>query len=239
MNAGNNGFREGLRDGVPIFLGYLAVSFTFGIAASRAGLSIFHSVLMSATNLTSAGQFASLEIIAFSAPYWEMALTQAVINLRYCLMSCVISQKLDPGTVRTRRRLMIAYGITDEIFGISASGKGRLNPSYIFGAISAAAPGWILGTFLGALSGTLLPARALSALSIAIYGMFLAIIIPPARENKILLGIILVSGLFSFAFSAAPLLSAISPGFKIIIPAILISGVAAVLFPVKEAADEQ
>lgn len=230
-------FAAGVKDGIPICLGYLAVSFTFGIMAKNANLSVWEAVLISATNVTSAGQFAGLSLIVSGASYLEMAFTQLIINLRYCLMSCALSQKLSLDTPFFHR-FFIAYGVTDEIFGISASLKEKLHPFYSYGAISVAVPGWVLGTFLGIVSGNILPERVISALSVALYGMFIAIIIPPSRENKVLAGIVAISMVASLIFSIAPVLCQISSGFRIIILTILIAGAAAALFPVKEDSEE-
>ena len=221
MNQRIRQFRYGLKDGVPIGLGYLAVSFSFGIMARKAGVSTLAAVIMSLTNLTSAGQFAALGIIEAGAPFVEMAAAQLIINLRYCLMSCSLSQKLEKG-MPFLHRFMVSYGVTDEIFGVSVCREGSLSPFYTYGLICVAVP------------GDLLPARLLSALGVALYGMFLAVVIPPARESRILAGIILVSMGASFVFSVVPLLKDISSGFRIIILTVLIAGVAASLFPVKE-----
>lgn len=231
----NNGiqFKYGLKDGVPIGLGYLAVSFTFGIMARGAGLNTWQAVVMSFTNLTSAGQFAALGIIQTGAPFVEMAVAQLIINLRYCLMSCSLSQKLESG-LPFFHRFLISYGVTDEIFGVSVCRPGMLSPFYSYGLICVAVPGWTLGTLLGAVSGDLLPARLLSALSVALYGMFLAVVIPPAKGNKVLTAVILVSMVLSYLFTLTPVLNHISSGFKIIILTILVAGAAAFLFPVKE-----
>lgn len=183
-------FQKGLKDGIPIGLGYFAVSFTFGIMAIQAGLSALQAVLISLTNLTSAGQFAGIGIIAASGSLWEMALTQLVINLRYCLMSFSLSQKLEKG-VSNGHRLTVAFGVTDEIFGVSASQEGRISPWYNYGVMCVAIPGWTLGTLAGAVSGNLLPDFMVSALSVAIYGMFLAVIIPPAKKNRAVLGVVI------------------------------------------------
>lgn len=226
-------FRSGIKDGVPIGLGYLAVSFSFGIMAKSAGIPTLAAVVMSFTNLTSAGQFAALGIIAGGAPYMEMAVAQLIINLRYCLMSCSLSQKLHPD-MPFFHRFLIAYGVTDEIFGVSVCREGRLSPFYSYGLICVAVPGWTLGTLLGAVSGDLLPAKLLSALGVALYGMFLAVVIPPARTSRVLAGVVLVSMAASLLFSLIPVLSGISSGFKIIILTILIAGAAAALFPVQE-----
>ena len=188
MNQRIRQFRYGLKDGVPIGLGYLAVSFSFGIMARKAGVSTLAAVIMSLTNLTSAGQFAALGIIEAGAPFVEMAAAQLIINLRYCLMSCSLSQKLEKG-MPFLHRFMVSYGVTDEIFGVSVCREGSLSPFYTYGLICVAVPGWTFGTFLGAVSGDLLPARLLSALGVALYGMFLAVVIPPARESRILAGV--------------------------------------------------
>ncbi len=226
-------FTAGIKDGIPICLGYIAVSFTFGIMAGNAGLSVWESVLISATNLTSAGQFAGLSLIASAASYVEMAVTQLIINLRYCLMSCALSQKFD-SKVPFFHRLFVAYGVTDEIFGVSVSKSGKLSPFYSYGAISISAFGWIFGTLLGTVSGNILPVRIVSALSVALYGMFIAIIIPPSRDNKVVAGIVIISMLMSLFFTKAPVLCNISSGFRIIILTLLIAGAAAVLFPVTD-----
>lgn len=233
MNDNVHQFRSGLKDGVPIGLGYLAVSFTFGIMAKKAEISTLAAVVMSLTNLTSAGQFAALGVIQNGAPFLEMAAVQLIINLRYCLMSCSLSQKLD-AKMPFFHRFLISYGVTDEVFGVSACREGTLSPFYAYGLIGAAVPGWTLGTLLGAVSGDLLPARLLSALSVALYGMFLAIVIPPARESRILAGVVLVSMAASFLFSRIPMLSGVSSGFRVIILTVVIAGAAACLFPAEE-----
>lgn len=231
-------WKNGVQDGIPIALGYFAVSFTFGIVAKKAGLTPFQAVFMSGTNLTSAGQFGALALIGASAPYLEMALTQLIINLRYCLMSCSLSQKLETAA-GWPHRFLVAFGITDEIFGVSVCRAGKLNPYYNYGLMSVSIPGWMLGTFCGVVSGGILPARIISALSIALYGMFIAVIVPPAKGSKLLTGIIVLSMLLSLLFAQLPILREISQGFKIIILTVLIAGVAALLFPVKEAAHER
>ena len=230
-------FKHGIADGIPIALGYLAVSFTFGIMAKNAGLSVFQAVLISFTNLTSAGQFAALGIIGASASYLEMAFTQLVINLRYCLMSCSLSQKIHPDTPFFHRFLM-AYGNTDEVFGICSAQKGKLDPFYVYGAFCMVVPGWTLGTLFGVISGNILPARVLSALGVALYGMFIAIIIPPAKHSRVIAGIIVVSMIGSLIFSLVPFLAQISSGFRIIILTLIIAGIAAILFPVQPESED-
>ena len=226
-------FSSGLKDGMPICFGYFAVSFAFGIQAAGIGLSVFEASVLSALNVTSAGQFAALAIIASGASLIELAFTQLIINLRYFLMSCALSQKLSP-SLPLGHRLGIAYGMTDEIFAVSVSQREPLSPFYSYGLICVAVPGWTLGTLLGAVSGELLPARLLSALNVALYGMFLAVVIPPAKTSRILTGVILASMALSLVFAHVPLLAGLSSGFKIILLTILIAGAAAILFPVKE-----
>ena len=229
---------KGIRDGIPIALGYIAVAFTLGIAAKNAGLTALQSTVMSITNITSAGEFAALGLIASGATLLEMAATQLIINLRYCIMSCALSQRLDP-KASFWHRLLIAFGITDEIFGLSICAEQNLTPFYIYGVMSIAIPGWALGTCLGTLSGNLLPAGLLRAMSIAIYGMFIAIIVPPCKKNRILAVLITVSMAASAGFTFLPGPARLSPGFRIIILTIVISGIAAVLFPIKENSGEE
>ncbi len=233
MNTRREHLKSGITDGIPICLGYFAVSFTFGIMALKFGLSPLQSIVMSLTNLTSAGQFAGLSIITAGAPFTEMAVAQLVINLRYCLMSCSLSQKLDKSTP-FYHRLLIGYGITDEIFGVSVCRSGLLNPWYCYGLFLLAVPSWTLGTAAGAFFGRLLPERALSALGVALYGMFLAIIIPPAKRNKILAGVTAVSMALSLLFFLIPALQNISSGLRLIILTVVIAGAAAALFPVTD-----
>ena len=231
-------FLSGMRDGTPIALGYLAVSFTLGIACRNIGMSAFDATVMSLTNLTSAGEFAALSIIVAGAGYWEMALSQFVINLRYMLMSASLSQKLAPDTP-LYHRLLVGYGVTDEIFGISINVPGRLDPFYTYGAVSIASPAWALGTCLGVVLGNVLPERIVVALSVALYGMFIAIIVPPARKDKTLALLVLVSMAASWAFPLVPFLAGISGGMKIILLTVVISLIAALLFPLPAEQQEQ
>ncbi len=227
-------FKNGFKNGIPIFLGYFAVSFTFGIAAHESGLSSFQAILISATNLTSAGQFAALGVIAGMSSYIEMALTQLVINLRYCLMSSSLTQRFAPD-MKSYHRYIIAFGVTDENFGVaSAYPHENVPPAYCYGIMAASIPGWVLGTAFGAVMGDVLPASILSALGVALYGMFIAIIVPPTRANKTLLGIVGVSMLASLGFAVAPILKEISDGFRVIILTIIIASLAAYFFPIKE-----
>ena len=229
----NESFKKGIKDGIPIGLGYLAVSFTFGMMSVSSGLSIWQAVLISLTNLTSAGQFAGLDIIVAGGSYWEMALTQLVINLRYCLMSFSLSQKMRRDEPWAHGYL-VAFGITDEIFGVSASQEGKVSAFYNYGAMCMAIPGWTLGTLLGAISGSLLPDFIMSALGVAIYGMFLAVIIPPAKKNKAVLLVVVAAMAVSTLFAVVPGLNKVSSGFVIIITTLVTAGGAAYLCPVKE-----
>ena len=226
-------FRRGLKDGLPIALGYLAVSFSLGIAAKNAGMTAWQTTLMSLTNNTSAGEFAALSVIGAGAPYLEMAVTQLIINLRYLLMSAALSQKLDPG-LPLIHRLLVGFEVTDEVFGVSIAVDGRLNPYYTYGMMCMAIPGWALGSCLGVVMGNALPARILSELSLALYAMFLAIIVPPARKSRVLAGVILVAMAASLACSVLPVLRGISSGMRIIILTVVIAGAAAYFFPIKE-----
>lgn len=191
------------------------------------------ATLLSLLNLTSAGQVAGLNLIIAGSSYLEMALTQLTINLRYCLMSFSISQKLERGVPQFHRYL-VAFGITDEIFGVTASQAGRVSPWYSYGAMSMAIPGWTVGTMLGAVSGSLLPGFVTSALGIALYGMFLAVIIPAAKKNRAVLWVVLGSMALSTLFQTIPFLKKVSTGFMIIIVTVAAAGTAAVFCPVKE-----
>ena len=227
-------YKKGLKDGIPIALGYFAVSFTLGIAAKKAGLEPWQAAIMSFAMLASAGEFAVITIIASGSGYLQMFLTTLIVNLRYLLMSCSLSQKLAPDE-KLYHRFLISYSVTDEIFGIASNVEGRLNPFYNYGATTIASPAWTIGTFLGAAVGAILPGWAESAFSVALYGMFLAVIIPAAKKNKVIALIVLISIAASFAFSKIPFLSGISEGMKIIILTLVIAALAALIFPIKEA----
>jgi len=226
-------WKQGFKDGIPICLGYFAVSVTFGLQCGIGGLSIFQATLLSFTNLTSAGQFGGLELIIAQASYAEMAFTQLILNLRYLLMSTSLSQKLD-SQASIVQRMIVSHGITDEIFGVSMLTKGKLSPYYSYGVMSCAIPGWVFGTFVGIAIGNVLPLNILNALSMAIYGMFLAVIIPPAKKNKVILLVVVLSMILSGLFEILPILNQISSGFKIIIVTLIIASLAAYFFPVKE-----
>ena len=233
MDSNQVCFRRGMRDGMPIALGYFAVAFTLGIAAKNAGFSAVQAMVESLTNNASAGEYAVFSLAAAGAGYWEVAVMTLVANARYLLMSCSLSQKLSPDTP-LYHRMLIAFDVTDEIFGISIAFPGRLNPWYTYGAVAVAIPGWGLGTLLGVIVGNVLPLRLVSALSVGLYGMFLAIIVPPARKDRVVLGLVLLSFAASLAAARWSLLAGISSGIKTIILTVVISLTAAMLFPVEE-----
>ncbi len=227
---------RGLRDGLPIGIGYFAVSFALGISAVSNGINAVEAGLMSILNLTSAGEAAAIAMLGMGTTYVELAFTQFVINLRYLLMSCALSQKIAPET-SVLHRLLIGYGVTDEIFGISSSVEGRLSPFYSYGAILVAAPCWALGTVAGALVGNVMPASVVGALGVALYAMFLAIILPPARKSRVLAALIGVSIATSLALSALAHYLAwtwLTEGVRIILLTVSISLVFAILFPIPE-----
>ncbi len=226
-------WKEGMRDGLPIALAYFAVAFAFGISAVGSGLLSHQATLMSFTNLTSAGQLAALGVIAASGSYLEMALTQLVINMRYLLMSCSLSQKIEPGAPFFHR-YFVAAGVTDEIFAITSCRPGKFHPCYVYGAMSVTIPGWGLGTLCGSLSGTFMSAGLMSAFGIAIYGMFLAIIIPPTKKDHVVFKVVLLGMVLGSAFRFLPVLEKLSPGFSIIIITVVVAGLAAWLFPIAE-----
>ncbi len=228
-----NKLARGMKDAIPICAGYLAVGFTFGMAAASQGIGAGGAALISITNLTSAGQFAGLTVIAAAAPYFEMALTQLVINLRYALMALSLSQKLEPGTGRLQR-CIIAFGITDEAFALVSTQEGKVSKYYIYGVMSVCIASWTSGTFFGAAASSALPPAVSSALGIAIYGMFLAIIIPPAKKEKSIAIVILIAIVLSSALYFLPGLKEISPGFAIIICTVLASSIGAIIHPIRE-----
>ena len=233
MKENSKWYKKGIKDGIPIALGYFAVAFTLGIVAKKAGLTAFQALLAAGLTNASAGGYAAFSIIAAGGGYVEMAITQLIVNARYLLMSCALSQKLSPET-STLKRAILAFDVTDEVFGISVSVQGTLNPFYNYGAMSVAIPGWALGTFFGVVMGNILPPSVVSALSVGLYGMFLAIIIPPARKNKVIAALVIISMALSFFFAKMSVFAAISEGMRVIILTVAISLAAAILFPVKD-----
>ena len=225
--------KKGLRDGIPISLGYFAVSFAFGILAVDSGCTVLEAVLISFTNLTSAGQFAGLTVIAQAGTLLEMAVTQLVINSRYMLMSIAMSQKVD-ADFHGIWRWLLGYGITDEIFAAAIQTDGTIKRSYFGSLIILPVIGWTAGTFLGAFLGNILPVMLTNALGVALYGMFIAVVVPKAREDFHVLFAVLIAVAISMALKYIPVFSFISGGFGIIICAVAASAVGALVFPVKE-----
>ena len=226
-------YARGLKAGVPIGLGYLAVAFTLGIAAKNAGLTAFQATLTSFLINASAGEFVGFTLIGAGASYLEVAIMELVANARYLLMSFSLSQKLSPKT-GIGHRMLIGWYVTDEVFGVSISAPGYLTPFNTYGAISLACPGWAIGTCLGVIVGNILPASLVSALSVGLYGMFIAIFVPPSKTSKVIGGLVLVSMALSFAFNRIPVFDGISSGVKTIILTVAISAAAALLFPIRE-----
>lgn len=224
---------KGVRDGIPIALGYFAVSFSLGIAARSAGFTAFQALLMSLFNNASAGEFAAFTLIGAGAGYLEVALMTLVTNARYLLMSCALSQKLAP-SVPIRSRMLIGFDVTDEIFGVSIAYPGKLNPVYTYGVMLLALPGWALGTYFGVMLGNILPLRLVSALSVALYGMFIAVFMPPARKEKVIGALVVISMLLSWVFATVDFFSFMSEGARVIFLTVAISAAAALLFPVKD-----
>ena len=225
-------FRRGLRDGIPICMGYFAVSFALGITARGIGMNALQAGLMSMGMVASAGEFAAIVLIQSGAGVIEMITTCIVVNLRYFLMSCSLSQKLSPD-LPFYHRFMLPYCITDEIFGLSSAVQGWLDPTYSYGMTIISVAGWTTGTVLGVLLGNIMPGWAVNALSVSLYGMFLAIIIPPARKDSFIAGLVVISMAASGLFSVLPLLSGITSGFKVIILTLLIAGAAAFIHPIE------
>ena len=224
--------KRGLHDGIPIALAYLSVGFTFGIMASADGLSPLQAAAISLANVTSAGQFAGLSIMAAGSSLFEMALTQFIINLRYTLMSISLSQKADK-SIRTIDRMLISFVVTDEVFA-TASSQEEINRSYMYGLILLPYLGWSGGTLLGAAAGDVLPAAVCSALGIAIYGMFIALIIPPSKHHASIAGVVAAAVALSCLFHYVPALTKVSGGFVIIICAIAASAAGAFFAPLPE-----
>ncbi len=228
-----NEYRSGLKDGVAIGLGYLSVSFAFGVAAVKAGIPLWAAVLISMTNLTSAGQLAGISVIAACGSMLETALTQLVINLRYALMSLSLSQKLDP-SVTDGQRYLIAFGNTDEIFAVSSGRERPVTTRYFLGLMTLPWICWAAGTFLGAAANRILPRDVLSALGIAIYGMLIAIVLPAARKDRAVAMVVLTAAVLSCGFRWLPFLRGVSSGFAIILCGIAAAVLGALLHPVEE-----
>ena len=226
-------FFNGFRDGIPIGLGYFVVSFSLGIIAKKSGVTFYQGFIASFFNHASAGEYALFTAIGTLASYVEVALVTFIANARYLLLSSALSQKFDPQT-GFLHRLCSGFVITDEIFGISIAQKGFVNPFYMYGAFICAATLWSLGTACGILAGNILPLRAVSALSVALYGMFIAIIVPPAKKNPVIAACVIISFASSWAMGMIPHLKEISSGNRVIILTVIIATAAAIIRPVKE-----
>lgn len=234
-------FLKGIKDGIPIGLGYLSVSFAFGIFGVESGLTIWQTLLISMLNVTSAGQLAGVPIITGGGTLIEMAVSQLVINARYALMSVSLSQKLSK-SVSLADRFLISFVNTDEVFAVASGKKGLVGKSYLYGLITTPYFGWSLGTLIGAAAGNILPASVISALGIAIYGMFVAIVMPVVKENNKTLTCVITAIMLSCLFYYIPYLKQIPSGFTIIICAVLASGLFALIAPIEveeETDDEQ
>ena len=236
LSSNRVALRNGMRDGIPIALGYFAVAFSLGIAAQNAGLSAFQGFLTSALCNASAGEYIGFTMIAAGASCIELALATLVTNARYLLMSCAMSQRMDPD-MPFWHRLVLANYVTDEIFGISISRRGYINPFYNYGAILLAAPAWASGTALGIVLGNLMPLRLVSAFSVALYGMFLAVFMPASRKDRVIAGLVALSFAASFAAGHLPLLRELSSGTRTILLTVALSALAAWKFPRAEEAD--
>ena len=229
-------FTKGIRDGIPIALGYFSVSIAFGLMAVKAGCTWVEAMLISLTNLTSAGQFAGVTVLAHMGTYIEMALTQLVINSRYALMGISLSQKVN-ARFKGLWRVILGFAITDEIFAVAIGQEGEISRRYFAGLAIIPIIGWTSGTIVGAVLGNIMPEIITSALGVALYGMFIAVVVPKARENIHVLAVVIIAVAISVALRYIPVFSGISAGFAIIICAVIASAAGAVFFPVKE--DEQ
>ena len=233
--ANRQQFLRGLRDGAPVGVGYLAVSFALGITLAGVGLTPVQSFVTSILCLSSTGEYAGSTIIASNAVYTGAALITLITNARYLLMSTALSQRVREGTP-LRHRMAMSYAVTDEIFSLTIA-QPYADPFYMYGAAAAAAPMWAAGTALGAIAGEVLPVRLVNALGVALYGMFIAAFIPPARKDRVVLGLVAVSFAASAAMAYLPVVSGLSEGNRTIILTVVISALAALIFPRKEADD--
>lgn len=233
-----NEFRHGLIKGFPIALGYIPVSFTFGLMAVNGGLPVWMAIFISLSNLTSAGQFAGTQLILAGSGYLEITLTTFIINIRYMLMSLSLSQKINP-KITFLQRLIFGFGITDETFFVASLENGKLSNSYMLGLITTPIAGWTLGTALGAMISSSLPETLGNAMGIALYSMFIAIIIPPSKKSKSIFSIVIMSVFFTCIMKYISLFSFISRGFRVIISTITAASLGAFLWPVEEQQQEK
>lgn len=229
-----NELRTGIRTGLPVGLGYFSVSFGFGTLAAANGMRALDATLISATNLTSAGQFAGLTLILAMSGLWEMVLTQLVINSRYALMSLALSQRMGE-RIGLLPRFFIAFINTDEVFALAMARQEPLTAPFLLGLGVLPIAGWVSGTLLGALAGSVLPLSVRTALGVMLYGMFVAIVVPPARKEKSVAAAVLLAVIFSCLFAWAPVLKELSAGVSIVVCTVAAAGICAALFPVQEA----
>ncbi len=227
----NKRFSKGIVDGLPICIGYFSVAFAFGIFAVGGGLTSIQALLISMTNVTSAGQLAAVPIIASGGTLLELMATQIVINLRYALMSISLSQKFD-SSITLPHRFAIAFVNTDEVFAVASAQKGSVNKPYMYGLILTPFLGWSLGTIIGAVAGDILPTIITNSLNIAIYGMFIAIVVPEFKISRSVLFCVLIAIALSCIFYFVPMLSAVPSGFSIIICALISAAVMAIVAPI-------
>lgn len=233
MKPSKSEFAAGFRVGIPVMLGYLPVAFTYGSAVVRNGLSPLVSIIISATNLTSAGQFAGTNMILAGASYLEIAVTVLIINIRYMLMSLALSQKIDP-RLNLGQRAVVSFGITDEVFALAATTSHALTFWFMLGLIAGPFVGWTAGTALGAYAIGFLPPEAQNAMGIAIYGMFVAIVVPSAKKSRPILAVVLLSVVLSCLLTYTPVLNRLSSGWAILVASFVAAAVGAAFFPIKE-----
>ncbi len=229
-------FRKGMRDGIPIALGYFAVSFSLGIAMKQIDMTAFQGFLLSFTSLASAGEYAVLQVMRAAGSYVEIAIAALVANARYLLMSTALSQKLSED-MHPIHRFLLGYGVTDELFAISIAFPGKLNPFYTYGAYAISIPSWAFGTSFGILMGNVLPTRVVQALSVALFGMFLAIIIPPSKKDKAVAVSVICAFLFSYLCTLLPLVKEMSESMKTIVLTVVISSIVSIVKPHVEEGD--
>lgn len=224
---------KGVRDAIPVFMGYFAVAFSLGIAAGNVGFNAFQGFLLSVTSVSSSGEYAGILLYSESAGYIELAVMVLIANARYLLMSCAVSQKFAPGAGLIQR-LIIGFGLTDEMFGLAIMTPGYLRPSYMYAAIATSVSGWALGTILGVIVGNILPPVFAEAMNVAIFAMFLAIVIPPGKKNPPVLAAVAASFATGLAANYAPLFSDMASGTRVMIFTVIIASAAAIIAPVKE-----
>lgn len=226
-----DGFLAGVRQGASVAAGYFPVAFTFGIFVKKSGFPAWFAAIFSAANLTSAGQFAAISLLAAGTTVAELALTTAVVNLRYTLMSLALSQRLKNGTNR-KEKLLISYGVTDELYAIASTRSFPIGFAYYAGLELLPVISWAVGTLLGALSGSLLSPALTGAMGISLYAMFICIVLPPAKKSlSVALCALLSASLSAVLYYIPAVREHISEGFRLIIAAIFSASVFAFLCP--------